>query len=116
MDMSIMIGPADPGWEPTLAEVGEHMGALLGFPLHPVNDGESLYSFYDGMNAWLSFDPMDNEPFRSHPYDLEVSNGGDMEQILHGLYDRLAEQGRWRLILVMYHDCVRSTHFPCDEW
>jgi hypothetical protein len=116
MDKSIMFGPADLGWAPTLADVGEQMSAVLGFPVGPVTGGESLHGYSDSTHAWLTFGQADNEPFRSHPYDLAVSTGGDVEPILHALYDRLAEQGRWRLMLIFHDECVRSTHFPCDEW
>lgn len=112
-----MIGPADPGWEPTLPDVARDVASVLGHDLSPVPGDDMFQGGTDTSYAWLSLERSDEEPFRSHSFDLEFSAPGEPDEALaNALFDRLADLGRYRLILLLDHACVRSTHFPCEQW
>ena len=117
MDTTIMIGPADLDAEPSLADVARDVASVLGHPLAPVPGDEMFQGGTDTSYAWLTREGSDEEPFRSHFIDLELSAPRERdESYANVLFDRLADLERYRLILVVDHGCVRSTHFPCEEW
>ncbi len=116
MDKSILFGLVAPGPEPSLAELAPEMSEVLGYPLEPVPGQEMFHGGTDTGHGWLTRRNADNEPFRSHPFDLEFTTTEAEEPFALKLFDRLAESGRYRLMLVIEAECVRSTHFPCDEW
>jgi hypothetical protein len=91
---------------------------VLGHELTPVAGQDMYQGGNDKTYAWVSYeDRPDGGPFRSHPSDLDLSVPRDPEvPFANAVFDRLAEVGRYRLILLLDSACVRSTHFPCEQW
>jgi hypothetical protein len=118
MDMAMLIGMVDERWRPGLADAAREFGTLIGFDLVQLPGREMYTGGTDHARAWLTWDPEENEPFRSHPYNLELAAGGmeDPLRYVDGLFERLAGDGRFRIVLLIDQGCVRSTHFPCDQW
>ncbi|RKN33915.1 hypothetical protein [Micromonospora musae] len=67
----------------------------------------------DRSHAWLTLEGEDWEPFRSHPCNLDVATGEPELLYVTSLFERSAGFARYR---VLDDACVRSTHFPCEEW
>ena len=112
-----MLGIVDSGWAPSLAELAREISPVLGHELVEVNDGTMFHGGTDLTHAWLTRDSFDNEPFVSHPFDLELAVPHEPEEpFMHALFDRLEALNRYRMILLFDSDCVRSTHFPCADW
>ncbi|MBU2670034.1 hypothetical protein KOI35_41670 [Actinoplanes bogorensis] len=117
MEKSIMLGILDAAWAPSLAELAREISPALGHDLVEVDGGTMFHGGTDRTHAWLTRDHATNEPFVSHPFDLELSVPHEPEEpFMHDLFDRLKEQNRYRLILVLDHACARSTHFSCSDW
>ncbi|GIE91435.1 hypothetical protein [Actinoplanes regularis] len=118
MDREFLIGAAEPDGKPDLAELVRDLTEVLGFELAELPDQEMFHGGDDTGHAWLKpgwRDP--DEPYPSHPYQLDIAYPSGPElPYLNGLFDRLHALGRYRLIMLINGDCVRSTHFPCDEW
>jgi hypothetical protein len=98
--------------------VAQDVVSVLGHDLAPVTGRDMYQGGSDRSYAWLYSDgPDDLEPSRSHPFDLDLATPHDPEvPFANAVFDRLAELGRYRLILIIEDACVRSTHFPCEQW
>ncbi|GAA0517333.1 hypothetical protein Ade02nite_84370 [Paractinoplanes deccanensis] len=99
-----------------MSEVAEVLKDVLGYSLEFLPDDEMYYGGTEDERAWLTEYRSPDEPFRSHPFDLEFHTTGPEEPFAHALFDRLAALGRYRLLLTFDDECVRATHFPRDEW
>ncbi|SCL36859.1 hypothetical protein GA0074692_4472 [Micromonospora pallida] len=90
---------------------------VLGFKLSPERTGKEMFLGGDDRgHAWLTWEPEDWEPFQSHPFTLDIATSEPEVPYVTSLFERLAGLGRYRVILLLDHACVRSTHFPCEEW
>lgn len=117
MDMALLIGSAGRERELSLAEMARELAEVLGFDLEKLPDRELFHGGNDSGHAWLRYQPKDEEPFLSHPFLVDVVHpGGPPLPYVNELFDRLIGLGRYRLILLIDFDCVRSTHFPCQDW
>lgn len=116
MDMTLLLGPADPRWSPSLAEVAQDFSRVLGFSLDPVPGKEMLQGGSSTAHAWLTEEPEEHEPFRSHPFNLDVTTSQDEVTFANALFDTVAEIGQYRVVLLLDSACARSTHFPCKKW
>ncbi|MFC4018903.1 hypothetical protein ACFOW4_13250 [Micromonospora sp. GCM10011542] len=117
MDKNLMIGAADLGWKPTVGQVVKDLEVVLGFKLSQTPSAEDMFlGGDDSARAWLTWEPDDREPFESHPFVLDIATSQPEVAYVTALFDRLADLGRYRVILLIDHACFRSTHFPCDQW
>ncbi|PZF86599.1 hypothetical protein [Micromonospora deserti] len=117
MEMTVLLGAADPGWEPCLDEVARELAVVLGFDIVRAPSGEEMFlGGDDSVRVWLTSEPQEDEPHHSHPFILDFTTNEPGMPYAQSLFDRLANLGRYRLVLVIDHDCVRSTHFPCEDW
>jgi hypothetical protein len=116
MHKSIMLGPLRPEEHLSMSEVAEVMKGVLGFSLDFLPERQTYYGGTEEERAWLTEYRSPDEPFRSHPFDLEFTTAEPEEAPSVALFERLAGLGRYRLILMHDDDCVRATHFDCDDW
>jgi hypothetical protein len=117
MEMSVLLGAADPGWNPRIEDVAQEVAVALGFAVVPAPSGETTFLGGDNsVRVWLTSEPQSEEPHRTHPFILDFTTNEPELPYASRLFDRLAAPGRYRLILLVNHDCVRSTHFPCQNW
>ncbi|MFF3865551.1 hypothetical protein [Micromonospora sp. NPDC001898] len=117
MEVELMLGVLD-GPAPRLDEMARQLGQVLGFDLEREGSGEEMYSGGDSLwRVWITFDPADLEPFKTHSYTLEIGFLGHsaLDQV-ESLYERLAAIGRYRIMLIVDHGCRRSTHTPCEDY
>src|SRR4051812_8993987 len=116
MDITFLLGPVDPHLNPSLEEMAQELKTMLGFSLEPVAEKEMFQGGSASGHAWLTEDPEENEPFLSHPFNLDVATNEDELAYANGIFDILAQSGRLRAVLLVDSACVRSTHFPCANW
>ncbi|RKN32336.1 hypothetical protein [Micromonospora musae] len=117
MDKTLLLGAASPDWDPQMSEVVADLEVVLGFRLFPKPAGEEMFLGGDDRgHAWLTLEWEDFEPFRSHPFNLDVTTSEPELPYVTSLFERLADLARYRVILLLDHACIRSTHFPCEAW
>ncbi|GAB3189054.1 hypothetical protein GCM10027259_59200 [Micromonospora palomenae] len=117
-DVDLLVGTAEPDSAPSLKPFARDVAAVLGLEgLRVVGDPEYVIGDGEDFKVWLSFRPEDEEPSLSHPFWLEVAAEMDAEyEVGRRVFQMLADSGRFRVMLLLDHDCVRSTHFPCGNW
>ncbi|NBE81698.1 hypothetical protein [Micromonospora rubida] len=117
MEAELMLGVLD-GPVPRLDELARQLGQVLGFDLNREGSGEEMYGGANSLwRVWLTFDPADLEPFKTHPYTLEIGFLGHpaLDQV-ESLYERLAAIGRYRIMMAVDYRCIRSTHTLCEDY
>ncbi|MFI1195752.1 hypothetical protein ACH4T9_21210 [Micromonospora sp. NPDC020750] len=117
MEVELMLGVAD-GSEPRLDQLARHLGRALGFDLKREGSGQEMYAGGNDLwRVWLTFDSAELEPFKSHPYSLEVGFIGrpTLDQV-ESMYERMATLGGYRAMLIVDYKCLRSTHTPCVDY
>ncbi|SCG67092.1 hypothetical protein [Micromonospora halophytica] len=118
MDVDLLLGAAEQGVVPGLDRVAAEVAEVLDVELREVSSSQRTFLGEDRrMRAWLSFHPEEKEPSLSHPFVLEVAaEQGAEEKVGLSVFEKLAKSGRFRVVLLLDSDCVRSTHFPCEDW
>lgn len=117
MDESILIGAADPSGTLSLGELAEDVSELLGYGLVERHDGRMFHGGDEASShVWLEACPEDDEPHASHPFELRLSyTDGPLLSFAETVFERLAQRGRYRLVLLSDYDYIRATHYRI-EW
>ncbi|MET8197952.1 hypothetical protein [Micromonospora taraxaci] len=118
MDVDLLLGKSGPEAPPLLEQFAPQVAAVLGVELvEKTGSWRHFFGRGEDFVVWLDVDPDTKEPFLSHPFVLEVSAPRGAEaKVGTRLFQKLADTGRFRVMLLLDHDCVRSTHFPCEDW
>ncbi|MEU4552986.1 hypothetical protein EV382_3680 [Micromonospora violae] len=117
METTLLLGPVEADGLPPLEQVALTVAGIIGVELvERAGDQRHFFGADDNFAVWLDTDPDTDEPFRSHPFCLDVSNPSATAELGTRLFHQLADSGRFRVLLILNHDCVRSTHFPCEDW
>ncbi|MER7888677.1 hypothetical protein ABTX15_02500 [Micromonospora sp. NPDC094482] len=117
MDTTLLLGVTQAGELPPLEQFAPVVAGTLGVELvERTGDWRHFFGWGENFAVWLNTEPDPEEPFRSHPFCLDVSNPDGTAELGMRFFDQLANSGRFRVMLLLNHDCVRSTHFPCEDW
>lgn len=118
MDVGLLLGRVDNVSGDPLDSLIPELTALLGVQFQEVRSGgRTFLAHAEEFKVWVSYEPEDEEPSLSHPFQLELATEKGCEtEVGERLYEQLAETGRFRVVLLVDFDCVKSTHLPCDSW
>ncbi|WP_406068507.1 hypothetical protein [Micromonospora sp. NBC_01638] len=118
MDVDLLLGMAGPDTPPSLERFAPEVAEVLGVELVEVpSSRRTFFGQSEEFRAWLAFHPESEEPSLSHPFVLELgAEMGAEVEVGTRVFQELADSGRFRVVLLLDHDCVRSTHFPCEDW